>query len=112
MDTSVMCQVQGVRCQVSGARCQVSGVRCKVSGARGQMLYVGVVFVNDLFGELAQFFGFIDLGRLKILSEEIERAQAADRLSLRDADTRFHFGLLDQMELEAAFRILSQGSLI
>ena len=72
-----------------------------------QGLGLRLVFVNDLLGKLLQFLDVIDFCRIEILREQIEGAQAADRLSLWDADARFHFWFLDQMKLESVLCIFA-----
>ena len=67
---------------------------------------------NNLTRQLLQFFGFLDLGGFKILREKLERTQAADRLSFRDADARIALRPLYEVKFKTALRIFAQSCLV
>ena len=46
------------------------------------------------------------------MREQVQRAQAADGLSLGNTDTRFHLRFLDQMKLKGMLRIFSPSDFI
>src|SRR6266511_3511551 len=70
------------------------------------------VIKNNLLRKFPQFLSIIYLCRIKILGEQVQWTQTADHLPLRNTDTGFHFGFLDQMKLKGMLCILSQGGFI
>src|SRR5215211_1394886 len=100
-ENTFMCET----CQATGVKFQVvqSGAMC-----RALILYFRFVFIKDLPGELTKILHIIYFCGIKILCQQVQRTQTADRLSLWDTDACFHFRLLDQMEFEGMLCIFSQ----